>query len=208
MITLKKSFEIQNYLNQLLYNTLNVLANTDNITTTKQNHLRNKSYSEASNEEVIVKKDDLPCSINQLVSFIDIIMNEIASLTVAINNAKTYGGRNFDAMISINKKNRIVLGRYEAMAQLKPSESVIKGTAEKFNDTGEQVRYVYDIEQVTTIDYDRNEIKKKVAELRKEVEETSDIIDKMQLESMVDFDCSFIIGESLEEAVERVILNK
>ena len=111
-------------------------------------------------------------------------------------------------MISINKKNRIVLGRYEAMAQLKPSESVIKGTAEKFNDTGEQVRYVYDIEQVTTIDYDRNEIKKKVAELRKEVEETSDIIDKMQLESMVDFDCSFIIGESLEEAVERVILNK
>lgn len=43
MITLKKSFELQNYLKQLFDNAITVLAYTDNVTTTKHEHLRKKS---------------------------------------------------------------------------------------------------------------------------------------------------------------------
>ena len=100
-------------------------------------------------------------------------------------------------MISINNKKRNILKCYEMMVALKSSESVIKGQAEKFNEAGEQVSYRYDIEQVRTIDYDRNEIKKKVSQLRKELNETSDMIDSMQIQSMVDYESVFEIGESL-----------
>ena len=204
MITLKKSFELQNYLSQLLNNALCVLSLNDNITTTKQKHLRKKSYSEAEDEEIIVKKShDFPFTINDLVKFIDVLIKEIDKLTKAVNYAKFYDGKNFDAMIAMNNKKRNILRRYEMMASLKPTESIIKGQAEKFNEAGEQVTYRYDIEQVTTIDYDRNEIKKKVSQLRKEVDETSDAIDAMQLQSMVDYDPIFEIGDSLEDVVEN-----
>ena len=204
MITLKKSFELQNYLSQLLNNALAVLSYNDNITTTKQKHLRKKSYSEAQDEEIIVKKaQELPYTINDLVKFIDVIVTEMDKLTIAINDAKFYDGKYFDAMIAMNNKKRNILRRYEMMASLKPTESVIKGSAEKFNEAGEQVSYRYDIEQVTTIDYDRNEIKKKVSQLRKELDEVSDTIDAMQLQSMVDYDPIFEIGESLEDVIER-----
>ena len=204
MITLKKSFESQNYLSQLLNNALAVLSYNDNITTTKQKHLRKKSYSEAQDEEIIVKKaQELPYTINDLIKFIDVIVTEMDKLTIAINDAKFYDGKYFDAMIAMNNKKRNILRRYEMMASLKPTESVIKGSAEKFNEAGEQVSYRYDIEQVTTIDYDRNEIKKKVSQLRKELDEVSDTIDAMQLQSMVDYDPIFEIGESLEDVIER-----
>lgn len=203
MITLKKSFEVQNYLTQLLSSALGVLAYNDNITTTKQKHLRKKSYSEATDEEIIVKNaNELPYSINKLIKFIDVLISEMDKLTVAINDAKHFNGQYFDAMIAMNNKKRNVLRRYEVMAQLKPSESVIKGIAEKFNEAGEQVNYKYDIEQVTTINYDRNEVKRKLSQLRKELESTSDAIDEMQLASMVNYDPIFEIGETLEDVIE------
>lgn len=204
MITLKKSFEVQNYLTQLLNNALSVLAYNDNITTTKQNHLRHKSFSGAEDEEIIVKKmNELPYTINQLIEFVDVLLSEIDKLTVAINDAKHFDGKHFDAMIAMNNKKRNILRRYEVMAQMKPTESTIKGTAEKFNEAGEQVSYRYDIEQVTTIDYDRNVIKKRVSQLRKELDETSDCIDSMQVTSMVDYKPVFEVGETLEDAIER-----
>lgn len=202
MITLKKSFEMQNYLSDLLNSALSVLGYNDNITTTKQKHLRNKSYSEAVDEEIVVKKtEELQYTINDLMKFIDVLVNEMDKLTFAINKAKSYNGQFFDGLISMNNKKRSILRRYEMMAKLKPTETVIKGTGEKFNEAGEQVTYRYDIEQVTTIDYDRNEVKKKVSKLRKELDETSDTIDEMQLQSMVDYDPIFEVGETLEDVI-------
>lgn len=205
MITLKKSFEMQNYLTQLLNIALNILAYNENITTTKQKHLRKKSYVDAQDEEIIVKKElELPCTIDELIAFIDILVEEMDKLTVAINNAKFFDGKYFDAMIAMNNKKRNILRRYEMMAQLKSSEKVVDGVGKKFNEAGEQVTYHYDIEQVTIIDYDRNMIKKEVERLRKELDETSDTIDRMQLQSMVDYSPRFEIGETLEDAIERL----
>lgn len=204
MITLKKSFELQNYLTGLLNSAINVLSYDDNITTTVQKHLRKKSYSEANDEEIVVKKiNDIPYSVDKLVAFIDVLLKEIENLTVAINKAKYYKDKYFDALIAMNNKKRNLLRRYEYMASLKAQESVVRGQAEKFNEAGEQVTYKYDIEQVKTIDFDRNYIKKKVSQLRKELDETSDMIDDMQISSMVDFTSAFEIGESLEDAIAR-----
>jgi len=208
MITLKKSFEYQNYLSELLSSALSVLSYRDNITTTTQKHLRKKSYSEATDEVIVVKKQvEHPYGINDLVSFIDILVNEIDYLTHAINKAKSYEDKSYDAMIAMNNKKRNILRTYETMAGLKASESTIKGESDKFNADGEQVQYKYDIEQVTTIDFDRNLIKGKISRLRHELDETSDAIDEMQLHSKVDYEPIFEIGESFEDVVESYAKN-
>lgn len=203
MITLKKSFELQNYLTGLLNDAIIILSQTSNITTTKQLHLRKKAYSQAENEEIIVKKEEHPYTVNQLVDFVEVLICEIEKLTNAINDAKNSGSHDFDSMISTNKKKRTLLKCLERMAQLKPHEEISKGVAEKFNEDGEQVTYRYDIEQVTTIDYDRNEIKKKVSKLRKELDDTSNEIDQMQLSFMVSYSPIFEIGNTLDDVVEE-----
>lgn len=204
MITLKKSFEVQNYLSKLLAEALEILSYNDNITTTKQTHLRNKSYSEAQDEEITVKKsNELPFTIDNLVTFIDLLIAEIDKLTIAINDAKNYKGQYLDAMIAMNNKRRNVLHVYERMAKLKQTERVVKGTAEKFNEAGEQVTYKYDINETTSIDYDRDRIKNRVSSLRRQLDRVSTAIDEMQLSSMVVYDPIFEVGESLEDAVEQ-----
>lgn len=204
MITLKKSFEVQNYLSKLLAEALEILSYSDNITTTKQTHLRNKSYSEAQDEEITVKKsNELPFTIDNLVTFIDLLIAEIDKLTIAINDAKNYKGQYLDAMIAMNNKRRNVLHVYERMAKLKQTERVVKGTAEKFNEAGEQVTYKYDINETTSIDYDRDRIKSRVSSLRRQLDRVSTAIDEMQLSSMVVYDPIFEVGESLEDAVEQ-----
>ena len=204
MITLKKSFEVQNYLSKLLAEALEILSYNDNVTTTKQTHLRNKSYSEAQDEEITVKKsNELPFTIDNLVTFIDLLIAEIDKLTIAINDAKNYKGQYLDAMIAMNNKRRNVLHVYERMAKLKQTERVVKGTAEKFNEAGEQVTYKYDINETTSIDYDRDRIKSRVSSLRRQLDRVSTAIDEMQLSSMVVYDPIFEVGESLEDAVEQ-----
>lgn len=202
MITLKKSFELQNYLKQLFDSAISILTYTDNVTTTKQQHMRNKVYYGAEDEEIVKpKKNDYQFSIMELVDFVCDIQKEMEQLTTAINKAKHSADNDFDSLIAINNRKRALLGRLSVMANIKASENIITGTSTKFNEAGDQVRYNYDIKEVTTIDFDRDAVKAIVSRLRKEVDSTSTEIDLMQLNTMIEFDTVYEIGESLEDAV-------
>lgn len=209
MITLKKSFELQNYLGGLFEDALRILAYTDNITTTEQKHMRKKAYSDAENETIIKpKNNEYSFTVIELVDFAAAIQTEINRLTTAINIAKHSGENDFDGMIAINNSKRKLLSRLESMADIKPKTVTKTGQAYKFNGEGNQVAYTYDIEEVTTIDFDRNQIKAIVRRLRKELEEFSTAIDTMQLTTMVDFETIYEIGDKLEDAVDKFKENR
>lgn len=209
MITLKKSFELQNYLKQLFDSAITVLTYTDNVTTTKQQHMRKKAYDGAEDEEIVKpKKNDYQFSIMELVDFACDIQKEMEQLTTAINKAKHSADNDFDSLIAINNRKRTLLGRFSIMANIKASENITTGTSTKFNEAGDQVRYNYDIKEVTTIDFDRDAVKAIVSRLRKEVDSTSTEIDLMQLNTMVEFDTVYEIGESLEDAVLKYTQSK
>lgn len=204
MITLKKSFELQNYLKGLFDATLSVLAYQDNTTITKQEHMRKKVYSEGQDETVFKpKRNEYDFSINALIDFACYVQDEMAGLAFAINAAKHSGVNDFDGMIAVNNQKRKLLDRMISMSNIKPRESVVRGSAYKFNADGDQVTYIYDIKEVTTIDFDRNKTKGIASRLRRELDETSTTIDRMQLSIYVMHDTVFEIGDSLEEAVEK-----
>ena len=204
MITLKKSFELQNYMKGLLNSALSALASTDNITITKQEHMRKKSYENGEDETITKpKRPDFSYEVMELVDFTCDVQNAMDKLTAVINNAKHSGTKDYDGMIAINNRKRTLLNRLNTMAAIKPSEVIKFGQGWKFNGDGNQVSYSYDIKETTTIDFDRNAVKAIISRIRKELDETSADIDLMQLETMVDFDTIYEIGDSLEDAVEK-----
>lgn len=205
MITLKKSFELQNYLKSLFDEALSILGYSDNVTVSTQEHMRKKVYSEAE-DETITKPKRMECdfSINDLIDFVCTVQAEMENLTTAINEAKHQDKKDFDGMITINNRKRELLQRLLNMANIKPKENILSGRSVKFNEEGNQVTYCYDIKEVTTIDFDRNKVKAIASKLRKELDETSTTIDVMQLETMVDFESKFEIGDSLEDCVAKL----
>lgn len=209
MITLKKSFEMQNYLKGLLEKALTSLAYNDNITKTTQEHLRQKAYTGGENETIEKpKRPDFTFNVMDIVDFACDIQKQIELLTVEINKAKHSLGKDYDGMIAINNQKRTLLNRLNAMSGIKPSESIKTGQAWKFNEEGNQVSYSYDIKEVVTIDFNRNVIKAIISRLRKELDDNSTAIDIMQLETLVDFETIYEVGDSLEDAVQKFLEHK
>lgn len=209
MITLKKSFELQNYLSSLFNTANNILWQNENITTTEQKHLKKKAYADADDEVIVKPKTNIySFTVMELVDFANHVQCEMNRLTTAINIAKHSDDKDFDGMIAINNQKRKFLTRLEAMAELKLKSIVKTGQAYKFNGEGNQVPYTYDIEEVTTIDFDRNQVKAIIRRLRKELEDYSALIDTMQLTSMVDFESIYEIGDNIEDAVEKFKMMK
>lgn len=206
MITLKKSFELQNYLRGLLDSALNVLSYNDNITVTKQEHMRNKVLAEADYEELIKpKRHEYGFDMNSLIDFACYIQEQMAILTTEINVAKYNSNHDLDGLIAINNQKRKLLERMVAMSAVKARETMTKGTGVKFNGEGNQTTYSYDIKETTTIDFDRNKVKAIASRLRRELDEGSTTIDKMMLETNVYYSTIFEIGDDLEEAVLKFL---
>ena len=206
VITLKKSFELQNYLRGLLDSALNVLSYNDNITVTKQEHMRKKVLAEADDEEVIKpKRHEYVFDINALVDFACYVQQQMAILTAEINVAKCNNLYDLDCLIAVNNQKRKLLERMVAMSTVKAKETVAKGIGVKFNGEGNQTTYNYDIKETTTIDFDRNKVKAIASRLRRELDADSTTIDKMMLDIFVDYSTIFEIGDDLEEAVVKYL---
>lgn len=206
MITLKKSFELQNYLRGLLDSALSVLSYNDNITVTKQEHMRKKVLAEADDEEVVKpKRHEYGFNVNDLVDFACYVQQQMAILTAEINVAKRNSKHDLDGLIAVNNQKRKLLERMVAMSTVKARENTAKGIGVKFNGEGNQTTYSYDIKETTTIDFDRNKVKAIASRLRRELDEDSTTIDKMMLETNVYYSTIFEIGDDLEEAVMKFL---
>lgn len=209
MITLKKSFEVQNYLKKLSDEIIMILGYPANITIVTQEHMRKKAFAEAEDEIVVKPKmTDCEFSVGELIDFACYLQEVSEKLTTAINKAKIANGQDFDGMIAINNRKRALLNRLVTMSNVKASETFTTGKATKFNGEGNQTVYCYDIKEVTTIDFDRNKVKAIASRLRKELDETSTKIDMAQLETMVEFDTEFDIGDTLDDAIAKWKVSK
>lgn len=206
MITLKKSFELQNYLRDLYGRALSHLSFEENITTTTQTHMKRKAYADAEDEVIEKPKtSNIDFDTNTVIAFTQYMQNQITSLTDAINDAKHGDDCDYDAMISNNTEKRKFLRVLESMVNQKPRERTVSGAATKFNAEGNQVKYYYDVKEVTTICFDRNNVRKLISKLRAELDEVSGKIDEMLIRCTVNFDSPLEIGDSFSDALEKFV---
>ena len=201
-MNLKGSYRYANYLDGLLNTAYTYLRNKGFVTTTKQNHLRSKANSEAQDEIIEVQKPyDVEFTPNNVVDFVIKVLNEKETLFNAIADAKSGTEINIDNAIAMNKKKQGFVSILNSMADIKVSESIVSGSDYKFNQEGNQVKYFYNIEQSTSIDFDRMDVRNLIKKYLKQTDEISAKLDLIEITTQVDFTPTWDVNEKFEELV-------
>lgn len=201
-MNLKESYRYANYLDGLLSTAYTYLRNKGFVTTTKQNHLRSKANNEAQDEIIEVQKPyDVEFTPNNVVDFVIKVLNEKEALFNAIADAKAGTEINIDNAIAMNKKKQGFVSILNGMADIKASESIVSGSDYKFNQEGNQVKYFYNIEQSTSIDFDRTDVRNLIKKYLKETDEISAKLDLIEITTQVDFVPAFDINDTFEDLI-------
>ena len=200
-MNLRESFQYMNFLDGKLEDIEWKLRDTKNVVTIKETHMKSASNPNFQDEDKTIEPD-IEFEAVQLIDFMDVIMKEKAELSKAIHEAKNKAEVNLDHAISLNKakqKQAIILKR---LIDLKTKEEERRETAYMINNEGNQVPFYYPVKRVATINYDRNKVKKRYKAIKKECDEMSTLIDKIQINTEVVFDPKWDVFYTLEDMLE------
>ena len=136
-----------------------------------------------------------------VVDFAVKAIDEKERLANAIAVAKANAEINIDNAVAMNKKKQGFVSVLNGMADIKATENIVSGSDYKFNQEGNQVKYFYNIEQSTVIDFDRNDIRNLVKKYLKETDEISTKLDIIEITTEVEFTPSWDINSKFEEVV-------
>lgn len=201
-MNLKEGYRYSNFLESLLVKTIGYLQNERFTTTVTQEHLRNKVNKDAIDEITIAEKPyDMCFSPNDLINFAVKVLNERENLFNAISLAKRNAEIDIDNAVSMNKKRQSFIGVLSIMTALKPGTKTVSGRAYKFDVNGTQCPYVYDIIETTSIDFDRNDVKGLIKKYNKICDDTSNLLDSIEINTYLDFEPTWDIADSFEDIV-------
>ena len=207
-MNLKEAFRFQNKLQSMMGEAESILGSTANITKVQNTYLRKKVMPEAENETTI----DAPATeyseqITLVAEFLLHLLSEREKLSVAIFHAKAGLDlpAGLDGEVSLNSKRQEVAGLFRRMAGLRSSEVLISngGTGYRFNNEGNQVSYRCDVKRVTTINFDRNKIRKICGDLSKKADEVSAALDSVMVNTQVEYTVPFDVNDTFAEAFEE-----
>ena len=200
-MNLRESFQYMNFLDGKLEEIEWKLRDTKNVVTIKETHMKSASNPNFQDEDKVIEPD-IEFEAVQLIDFMDVIMKEKTELSKAIHEAKNKAEVNLDHAISLNKakqKQAIILKR---LIDLKTKEEERRETAYMINNEGNQVPFYYPVKRVATINYDRNKVKARYKAIKKECDEMSTLIDKIQINTEVVFDPKWDVSDTLEDMLE------
>ena len=200
-MNLRESFQYMNFLDGKLEEIEWKLRDTKNVVTIKETHMKSASNPNFQDEDKTIEPD-IEFEAVQLIDFMDVIMKEKTELSKAIHEAKNKAEINLDHAISLNKakqKQAIILKR---LIDLKTKEEERRETAYMINNEGNQVPFYYPVKRVATINYDRNKVKARYKAIKKECDEMSTLIDKIQINTEVVFDPKWDVFYTLEDMLE------
>ena len=200
-MNLRESFQYMNFLDGKLEDKEWKLRDTKNVVTIKETHMKSASNPNFQDEDKVIEPD-IEFEAVQLIDFMDVIMKEKTELSKAIHEAKNKAEVNLDHAISLNKakqKQAIILKR---LIDLKTKEEERRETAYMINNEGNQVPFYYPVKRIATINYDRNKVRKRYKAIKKECDEMSTLIDKIQINTEVVFDPKWDVSDTLEDMLE------
>lgn len=201
-MNLKESYRYANYLDGLLSTAYTYLRNKGFVTTTVEEHLRKNSNPDVENETIEVQKPfDVEFKPNDVIDFAVKVIEEKEKLSNAIAVAKSSTEIDIDNAIAMNKKKQGFVSVLNGIADIKPSEKVVNGTGYKFNQEGNQVKYFYNVKQITSIDFDRKNIRNLIKKYAKETDDISTKLDLIEVTTNVEYDPLFNINDNFEECI-------
>ena len=205
-MNLKESYRYANFLDTLITKSI-CLLNSDNFITVKeQTHLKQKANPNADNEVVVVPKvSTIEANTMNVIDFAMVVFAEREALHNAIAEAKKKMEINMDAALSANKRKHDFISTLQYLSGLKSTERQISGNDYMLNAENNQVKYFYTINEVMTIDFDRNQVKGLMKRLLKETDETSNKLDALEITTEIDFTPIFDVNDTFEDLVEAYV---
>lgn len=198
---LKEAFRYQNLLDGFISESIYLLCNEEFIVKKKQIHNRKKVNKDAENEEIDLDGKELGFTPTDLIDFLVSVIDEKSRLTNAITDAKRKMEIDIDSTILMNRIRQRCSTTLANMLSHKTSSTESKGTDFKFNENGEQVSYVYPMTVISTINFDRNDVKELSRKWRKESDDLSTKLDLLEVTTEVDFSPKWDFDDTLEDAV-------
>ena len=205
-MNLKEAFRYQNKIQALMDEAQSILDCDANVTKVENTFLRHKVMAEAEDETVLaVPETEYYEQITSIAQFLLYLLGEKEKLFAAIRKAKDAMDIDMDSEVSLNAARQSIARTFTRMNDLRHSEQTIPngGTGYRFNAEGNQISYRCDVKRVTTINYDRNVIRRELSKLNKSSDETSAKLDLCLVTSTVDYEPPFDVNDSFADAFER-----
>ena len=207
-MNLKEAFRYQNKLQAFLEEAQNTLDRDSNVTRVENTYLRHKVNAEAEDETVLSIPDtEYYERITDLTRFMLYLLDEKAALSAAIRKAKDALDIDMDGEVSLNAARQRAARTLQHMNSLRSSEQILSngGVGYRFNAEGNQVSYRCDVKRVTTINFDRNVIRRELAKLNQRADETSAKLDLCLVTSKVVYEPPFDVNDGFGEAFEAFL---
>ena len=204
-MNLKEAFRYQNKLQSFLDEAQAILNRDENITKVEKTYLRHKVMPEAEDETLVVAAEtEYSDRITNVARFTLWLLAEKERLFTAIRAAKAALPVDMDSEVSLNVARQSLARTFKHMSDLRSSEQILSngGTGYRFNAEGNQVAYKCDVRRVTTINYDRNVIRRELQKLYRAADEMSAQLDLCLVTSAVDYEPPFDVNVSFSEAFE------
>ena len=204
-MNLKEAFRFQNKLQSILEETQRILGRELNVMKVENTYLRKKVMPEAENETVA----DMPATeysdrITELAGFMMFALDEKEKLFRAIREAKANLALDIDSETSLNAARQSAAKVLMGMADLRSSEVVVAngGYGYRFNTDGNQVSYKCDVKRVTTINFNRNVIRRYAKSLNVKADTVSAEIDRGVVNASVNYLPPFDVNSSFADIFE------
>ena len=205
-MNLKEAFQAQNKINELFEHFTDYLEIEQNVTKIVEKHFRSKAAEGQIDETLdVTNYDNKIYDTNKVINFLVFLIGEREKIAKAIHVAKSQMTFDIDTAVDVNKKRHNAAGVLRELRQLK-SKSILRknaGTGYVFNKEGNQTNFRYDVEVVTTIDFDRNKVRDLVTKLQVEADKISAEIDAALINTQVDYILPFDSHASAVEILEE-----
>ena len=204
-MNLKEAFQAQNTLENLFERVNEYLLEVDNVTITKEKHFRSKAAEGQIDEEMDVTNYNTKIfDVNKMIDFLVFLIGEREKLAHAIHTAKLKMEFDLDSAVDVNKKRHLAINILRNMRQIKSSSVLRKngGTDYIFNKEGNQTTFRYDVERITTIDFDRNKVRDLLKKLQEKADAVSNEIDAALINTQVDYIIPFDSHADVAEIFE------
>lgn len=206
-MNLKESFRHQSFLDALMTEAKMFIMSKENALQVTKTHHKNKANPDEENVvEDIISKD--PFGNDDVMRFMEYLIDERYKLTLAINKAKMRAEFDIDAAIEVNKFRRVTADAIKIMLSHNPGTRIESGRAYKFNVEGNQMPYTYDIEVCSEDSYNRENAKLLFKKLTEAADKTSSDIDKVFVMTEVDYECKFDVNESFKDIMTEFLKSK
>ena len=205
MICLKEAFRYQNYLSNLITTTLGNLMSPSFSMKTVATHMKSKANPDAEDE--VIEGDggsQIDATPDELLRFLEYLVDTKERLSDAISVAKR-STIDIDVGVANNKIRQQVAASLARLSNMRPSETVRRGSGYKFNANGDQVPYYYDIKEISTINFDRGVVKAAAKKMRQTADEASMKIDKALIDTQVDYDPIFCVTDSYQDSLDTFL---